>query len=212
MPIFDTMSLSSQLLEKAVDQLATLPGIGRRTATRLALDLLRREPDQVRRFTESIQNLSDNVQYCNECCNISDSAICDICSDPTRDRSLICVVQDIRDVVAIEGSKQYKGLYHVLGGVISPLEGISPEDLNTRELLERAEQEGTKEVVLAMDGSVEGDTTCYYLFKHLQTRGVMVSVIARGLSVGGELEHADEITLGRSIMDRIPYEKNLSRT
>lgn len=206
------MTLSSRLLEKAVDQLATLPGIGRRTATRLALDILRREPDAVKRFTESIQNLSDQVQYCKSCCNISDSEICDICADPSRDRSVICVVQDIRDVVAIESSKQFRGLYHVLGGVISPLDGIGPEDLNARELFDRAASGETKEIVLAMDGSVEGDTTCYYLFKHLESRGVLVSVIARGLSVGGELEHADEVTLGRSIMDRIPYEKNLSRS
>ena len=195
-----------------MDQLASLPGIGRRTATRLALDLLRREPGSVKRFTESIQNLKDNVKYCGVCCNISDQDVCEICVDPSRDRSLICVVGDIRDVVAIESSKQYKGLYHVLGGVISPLDGIGPEDLNTRQLFERAGQESTTEVVLAMDGSVEGDTTCYYLYKHLQTYGVLVSVIARGLSVGGELEHADEITLGRSIADRIPYEKNLSRS
>ena len=205
------MSFSSDLLEKAVDQLASLPGIGRRTATRLALDLLRREPDSVRRFTSSIQSLRDHVKYCSDCCNISDSERCEICSDHGRDRSLICVVSDIRDVVAIENSKQYNGLYHVLGGVISPLDGIGPEDLHAKELFERSELDDVKEIVLALDGSVEGDTTCFYLFKHLDTRGVNVSVIARGLSVGGELEHADEVTLGRSITDRIPYEKNLSR-
>ncbi len=205
------MSFSSELLERAVDQLASLPGIGRRTATRLALDLLRREPDAVSRFTTSIQSLRDRVKYCINCCNISDSEQCEICADPGRDHALICVVSDIRDVVAIESSKQYSGLYHVLGGVISPLDGVGPEDIHAKELFARAEQEEVKEVVLAMDGSVEGDTTCFYLFKHLDTRGVKVSVIARGLSVGGELEHADEVTLGRSIARRIPYEKNLSR-
>lgn len=205
------MSFSSDLLEKAVEQLATLPGIGKRTATRLALDLLRRDASAVKRFTSSIQALRDEVNYCSNCCNISDTSVCSICSDPGRDTGLICVVSDIRDVVAIENSKQFSGVYHVLGGVISPLDGIGPEELNTKELFDRCSSEQVREVIFALDGSVEGDTTSFYLFKHLEARDMKVSVIARGLSVGGELEHADEITLGRSISDRVPYERKFDR-
>ncbi|MCB0794895.1 MAG: recombination protein RecR [Flavobacteriales bacterium] len=206
------MTLPSTLLENAVDQLATLPGIGRRTATRLALDLLRREPEAVRRFAMAIHELREKVRYCDECCTISDSPICGICSAPMRDRSLICVVEDIRDVVAFENTRQYNGLYHVLGGVISPMDGIGPEDLNMAKLLERAGNGEVKEVILALSATLEGDTTCFYLNKRLKERGAIVSVIARGISVGGELEHVDELTLGRSIMDRKPYGAGSSGT
>ena len=205
------MSLSSQLLENAVDQLATLPGIGRRTAMRLALDLLRREQHEVARFSEAIRNLRDNVRYCEECCNISDRAVCDICANPARDRSLICVVEDIRDVIAIENTRQYKGLYHVLGGVISPMDGLGPDDLNTKELFTRIAKGGVQEVVLALGATLEGDTTGFYLNRKLAEHDVQVSVIARGISIGGELEQVDEITLGRSIADRKPYEQSVKR-
>ncbi len=212
------MSLSSTLLEHAVDQLATLPGIGRRTAMRLALDLLRREPDEVVRFSEAIKRMRADVRYCEVCCNISDEPRCGICRDPNRDATLICVVEDIRDVIAIENTRQFKGLYHVLGGVISPMDGIGPDDLHTRELMERVQEEqvtpgGAKvrEVVLALGGTLEGDTTCFYLNRKLHERGVLVTTIARGISVGSDLDQADELTLGRSIADRKPYEQSVKR-
>ena len=199
------MSLSSVLLEEAVDQLATLPGIGRRTAMRLALDLLRREPQEVARFAESVRNLREKVRYCAECCNISDEPTCRICSDPARDHGLVCVVEDIRDVIAIENTRQFKGIYHVLGGVISPMDGIGPDELHTQELFARVERGGIREVVLALGATIEGDTTAFYLNRRLKERQVLVTSIARGISVGGDLDQADEVTLGRSIADRKPY-------
>lgn len=205
------MSSSSQLLEQAVDQLSTLPGIGRRTAMRMALDLLRRDTAAVQRFAEAVRKLREEVRYCQDCCNISDQPICGICSDKARDRGLICVVEDIRDVIAIENTRQYKGLYHVLGGVISPMDGIGPEDLRINRLLERADSGEVREAVLALSATLEGDTTCFYLNKRLQERGVAVSMIARGISIGGDLEHVDELTLGRSIADRKPYEQSVRR-
>ena len=205
------MSLSSSLLENAVDQLATLPGIGRRTAMRLALELLRREAHEVVRFAEAIRALRENVRYCERCCNISDKPVCEICANPARDNGLICVVEDIRDVIAIENTRQFKGLYHVLGGVISPMDGIGPEDLHTRELMDRVQQGGVREIVLALGGTLEGDTTGFYLNRKLNELGVLVTTIARGISVGADLDQADEITLGRSIADRKPYEQSVKR-
>ncbi len=205
------MSLSSTLLENAVDQLATLPGVGRRTAMRLALDLLRRDTQKVVRFAEAVRALRENVRYCERCCNISDNPVCEICANPARDASLICVVEDIRDVIAIENTRQFKGLYHVLGGVISPMDGIGPDDLHTRELMDRVHQGGVREVLLALGGTLEGDTTGFYLNRKLAEQGVMVTTIARGISVGAELDQADEITLGRSIADRKPYEQSVKR-
>jgi recombination protein RecR len=205
------MALSSPLLEQAVDQLATLPGVGRRTAMRFALELLRREPAEVVRLSESIRRLREEVRFCQECCNISDRAVCEICSDPNRDRSLVCVVEDIRDVIAIENTRQFRGLYHVLGGVINPMEGIGPDDLHTRELFDRVQQGGLREVVLALGGTLEGDTTSFYLNRRLGEAAVLVTTIARGISVGTDLDQADELTLGRSIADRKPYEHHLKR-
>ncbi len=207
------MSHSSALLEAAVDQLATLPGIGRRTAMRLALDLLRREPHEVARFSEAIRRMRDEVRFCVECCNISDEPTCAICRDPNRDGSTICVVEDIRDVIAIENTRQYKGRYHVLGGVISPMDGIGPDDLNTRQLMDRIHSGDTKvrEVILALGTTLEGDTTGFYLNRRLAEQQVAVSILARGLSVGGDLSTADELTLGRSITDRKPYEQGAKR-
>lgn len=208
------MTLSSALLDRAVDQLATLPGIGRRTAMRLALELLRREPHDVARFTEAIRRMREELRRCDTCCNISDEARCAICSDPRRDAALICVVEDIRDVIAIEATRQYNGLYHVLGGVISPMDGLGPDDLNTNELMERV-RNGTpdrvREVVLALGGTLEGDTTAFYLNRRLQELGVLITTIARGISVGTNLDQADEATLGRSIADRKPYEQSVRR-
>lgn len=205
------MSLSSALLETAVDQLATLPGIGRRTAMRLALDLLRREQHEVARFSEAIRRMRDEVRFCDVCCNISDEPRCAICRDPNRDEGLICVVEDIRDVIAIENTRQYKGRYHVLGGVISPMDGIGPDDLNTRQLMERIHQGTVREVILALGTTLEGDTTGFYLNRKVSEQRVAVTMLARGLSVGGDLSNADELTLGRSIADRKPYEQGLKR-
>lgn len=211
------MSASSVLLENAVDQLATLPGIGRRTAMRLALELLRREQHEVARFTEAIRRMRDELRRCDTCCNISDEARCAICSDPRRDASLICVVEDIRDVIAIEATRQFNGLYHVLGGVISPMDGLGPDDLNTAELLARVRAGSlgggapVREVVLALGGTLEGDTTAFYLNRRLHDAGILVTTIARGISVGANLDQADEATLGRSIMDRKPYEQSMKR-
>ena len=205
------MASSSTLLENAVDQLSTLPGIGRRTAMRMALHLLRRETHEVVRFSEAVRRLREEVRYCSECCNISDEPVCHICANPARDGATVCVVEDVRDVVAIENTRQFKGLYHVLGGVISPMDGIGPEDLNTRQLVERVARGGVLEVVLALGATLEGDTTGFYLNRRLKEQGVQVSQIARGISVGGELENVDEVTLGRSIMDRKPYEQSVKR-
>ena len=205
------MSLSSALLEAAVDQLATLPGIGRRTAMRLALDLLRREKHEVNRFSEAIRRMRDEVRFCEVCCNISDEPRCAICRDPNRNESVVCVVEDIRDVIAIENTRQYKGRYHVLGGVISPMDGIGPEDLNTRQLMDRVQAGGITEVILALGTTLEGDTTGFYLNRKLPQQGVMGTMLARGLSVGGDLSNADELTLGRSIADRKPYEQSAKR-
>lgn len=205
------MTLSSALLEQAVDQLATLPGIGRRTAMRLALDLLRRDPQEVARFADAIRRMREELRQCEVCCNISDAPRCAICADPRRDSGLVCVVEDIRDVIAIEATRQFTGLYHVLGGVISPMDGIGPDDLNTQQLLDRVQGGGVLEVVLALGGSLEGDTTSFYLNRRLAERGVLVTAIARGISVGAALDQADEVTLGRSIADRKPYEQGLKR-
>jgi recombination protein RecR len=199
------VSFSSALLEQAVDQLATLPGIGKRTAMRLALDLLRRDATEVHRFTDAVRALRDQVQYCEVCCNISDRPKCSICNDPARDAGLICVVEDIRDVIAIENTRQFKGVYHVLNGVISPMDGIGPDELNIRQLVERVQAGGVHEVLLALVASLEGDTTAFFLNRKLQPLGVRLTTIARGISVGGELDQADELTLGRSITDRKPY-------
>ena len=185
-----------------MDQLATLPGIGRRTATRLALDLLRREPEAVRRFAMAIHELREKVRYCDECCTISDSPICGICSAPMRDRSLICVVEESKDVVAIERTREFTGRYHVLGGAISPMDGIGPEQLRIRELMGRLASGEVTEVILAMDPNVEGDATAAYLSRFLKDMDIKVTRLASGLPVGGDLEYADEVTLGRAFAGR----------
>lgn len=205
------MALSSALLDQAVDQLATLPGIGKRTAMRMALDLLRRDVPEVVRFSEAVRRLREEVVYCKDCCNISDQPVCSICADPRRDRSLVCVVEDIRDVIAIENTHQFKGLYHVLGGVISPMDGVGPDNLHTKELMERVAQGGVKEVVLALGATLEGDTTSFFLHRKLADAGVLVSMIARGISIGGDLDQVDEVTLGRSIADRKPYQNSVRK-
>ena len=196
----------SQLLEKAVSEFAKLPGIGRKTALRLVLWMLRQEDEQVEQFAEAIQKMKQEVKYCEVCHNISDADVCPICSDPKRDRSTVCVVENIQDVMAIENTQQYHGLYHVLGGVISPMDGIGPGDIEIESLVGRVAEGGVKEVILALSPTMEGDTTNFYIFRKLSGFDTKVSVIARGVSVGNELEYTDEVTLGRSIMNRTPFE------
>lgn len=203
------MEFKSKLLNEAVEQMATLPGIGKRTALRLVLHLLNKRKEEVDLFSNSFTNLKSNIKFCKECFNISDLDICHICSNTNRDKSIICVVQDIRDILAIESTLQYKGVYHVLGGIISPMDGIGPDDLNIDELVERAKEYTVKEVILALSATMEGDTTNFYLFKKLNNANVSVSVIARGIGVGNELEYTDEITLGRSILHRSLFESSI---
>lgn len=195
----------STLLEKAVNEFAKLPGVGRKTAMRLVLHLLRQDTDVVEAFGNAIVTLKREVKYCKVCHNISDTDVCSICSNSQRDASVICVVESIRDVMAVEATQQYRGLYHVLGGVISPMDGIGPSDLQIESLVQRVVSGGVQEVVLALSTTMEGDTTNFYIYRKLANMGVKLSVIARGISVGDELEYADEVTLGRSILNRTPF-------
>jgi recombination protein RecR len=197
----------SQLLEKAVSEFSRLPGIGRKTALRLVLWMLRQDDADVDKFAEAVSRLKHEVRYCSVCHNISDSDVCPICSDPSRDASTVCVVENIQDVMAIENTQQYRGLYHVLGGIISPMDGIGPSDLEIDSLIERVKAGGVNEVILALSPTMEGDTTNFYLYRKLAPTGVKVSVIARGVAVGNELEYTDEVTLGRSIMNRTLFEE-----
>ena len=197
----------SQLLEQAVQEFSKLPGIGRKTALRLVLHLLRQDDDDVLQFTEAVARMKQEVQYCHVCHNISDSNLCPICSDPRRDAQTICVVENIQDVMAVENTQQFHGLYHVLGGVISPMDGIGPSDLEIESLVERVKEGGVKEVILALSSTMEGDTTNFYIFRKLAPfTDVKLSIIARGISVGDELEYTDEVTLGRSILNRTPFD------
>lgn len=198
---------SSILLEKAVDELAKLPGIGRKTALRLALHLLGEEKAVTDSLSQSLLNMRNNIVLCKRCYNISDEEQCSICSNPKRDNDLLCVVADMRDVMAIERTGSYNGLYHVLGGVIDPINGISPNDLRIKELVERSINESFREIILALPATIEGDTTNYYIFKMLQHFEGQVTTIAKGISVGDALEFADEVTLGRSIKNRIPFNR-----
>ena len=198
----------SQLLEKAVAEFAKLPGVGRKTALRLVLWLLRQEDEEAELFAEAVRRLKQEVKYCKTCHNISDTDLCPICADPKRDSSLVCVVENIQDVMAIENTQQYHGLYHVLGGVISPMDGLGPSDIEIDSLVSRVAEGQVKEVILALSPTMEGDTTNFYIFRKLAGYEVKVSVIARGVSVGNELEYTDEVTLGRSIMNRTPFNSN----
>ena len=204
------MNYSSKLLEKAVEEFAKLPGIGKKTALLLVLNLLNREVDDVTRFATAITSLSEEIRFCKKCHNISDIEICQLCSNPSRDNSTLCVVEDIRDVMAIENTQQYKGLYHVLGGVISPMDGIGPKHLNIESLIDKVNSGEVKEIIFALSTTMEGDTTNFYIFKKLKETSVKVSTIARGIAFGDELEYADEITLGRSIANRLPYESSIN--
>jgi recombination protein RecR len=195
----------SALLEKAVSEFAKLPGIGRKTAMRLVLHLLRQDTATVEALGQSLITLKHEVKYCRVCHNISDTDLCQICASPTRDSSLVCVVENIRDVMAVENTQQFRGLYHVLGGVISPMDGVGPSDLQIDSLVARVEAGGIDEIILALSPTMEGDTTNFYIYRKLAHTGVKLTVIARGISVGDELEYTDEVTLGRSIMARVPF-------
>jgi recombination protein RecR len=197
----------SRLLENAVNEFASLPGIGRKTAYRLVMNLLKKDPVDVERFGQSIISLRNEVHYCSRCNNISDTEICSICSDARRDKSLICVVENIQDVMAIENTRQYRGLYHVLGGVISPVDGIGPSELKIDSLEDKVKAGGIKEVILALSTTMEGDTTNYYLFRKLNKYDLSITALARGVAIGDELEYTDEITLGKAISNRNPYQQ-----
>ncbi len=199
--------LPSSLLEKAVSEFSKLPGIGRKTALRLMLHLLRQPAANVDALTQAVSRMRHEVRYCSVCHNISDTEVCPICSDQHRDRSIICVVENIQDVMAVENTQQFHGLYHVLGGVISPVDGVGPSDLQIASLVERAAQDEVKEVILALGSTMEGDTTNFYISRKLAPYDVALTVLARGISVGDELEYADEVTLGRSIINRTPFNK-----
>lgn len=197
--------LNSQWLEKAVAELSKLPGIGRKTALRLALHLLRKAPEDARDLGEAIIQMRENISYCTRCHNISEEEVCPICNDSRRDQKTLCVVENVKDVITIESTHQYSGLYHVLGGLISPLDGIAPSDIEIESLVERVKNEEIDEVILALSPTIEGDTTNFYIFRKLGTLPVKITMLARGLSVGNELEYADELTLGKSIQNRIPF-------
>lgn len=199
------MTFSSKLIEKAVEAFASLPGIGRKTALRLVLHLLKQDKNLTVQFAGALTAMREGIRECRNCHNLADEEVCHLCSDARRDHSLVCVVETVRDLMAIEDTGQYRGLYHVLGGVISPIEGVGPADLNMDSLLQRVQEGQIREVIMAVSPTIEGETTVYYLSKKLQALGIQVSAIARGVAFGGELEYADELTLGRSIVARVPY-------
>ena len=199
------MEIPSVYLERAVGQFAQLPGIGRKTAMRLVLHLLKREPQDVQAFAQSLSELVENVRYCRTCHNLSDEEECSICQNAKRDHTTVCVVESIQDVMAIEATQQYLGVYHVLGGIISPMDGIGPQDLEIQSLVERVQQGGISEVILALSPTMEGDTTCFYIFRKLAGSEVAVTTLARGVAQNDQLHYTDEVTLGRSIIDRRPF-------
>ncbi|MEM8509032.1 MAG: recombination mediator RecR [Bacteroidota bacterium] len=203
------MEFSSKLLENAVYEMSQLPGIGKRTALRLVLHLLRQPEERSRELSAAILRLREEVNFCKSCYNISDGEHCEICSNPKRDSSIICVVEDIRDVMAIENTGQFQGRYHVLGGKISPMEGVGPQDLKIKPLVEKVMKGEVRELIFALSSTMEGDTTNFYIYKQLEGTGVATSTIARGIAVGDELEYADEVTLGRSIINRVPFERSI---
>lgn len=203
------MNPSSQLLQKAATEINRLPGIGSKTALRLALHLLRQDEDRVEALAESLVKMRRGVHYCSVCHNICDDVQCEICSNPSRDGSIVCVVENVQDVMAIENTMQYRGLYHVLGGVISPMDGVGPGDLQIESLVSRVEAGGVEEVILALSPTIEGDTTNFYIYRKLEETGVSVSVIARGIAQNDELQYTDELTLGRAIAGRVPFNRSL---
>lgn len=200
-------SLSSKLLENAVEQFAALPGIGHKTALRFALHVLRQSPEDVKKFSNALLALKTEIQECKYCHNIADSDICEICGNPQRDATTICVVENIKDILAIEATGQYKGVYHVLGGIISPMDGIGPSDLHINSLIERVTNHSVHEIIFALRATIEGDTTGYYIYKKLPKRDkITISTLAKGIAIGNDLEYTDELTLGRSIVNRVKFE------
>jgi recombination protein RecR len=204
------MEFSSKLLERAVNEMSMLPGIGKRTALRLVLHLLKQNKDQTTFLTQALTAMREEIKFCESCHNISDSILCEICSNPARNHKVVCVVEDIRDVMAIENTNQYRGIYHVLGGKISPVDGIGPSQLKIQTLVDKVKAAKLTEIIFALSSTMEGDTTNFYIYKQIKDFDITTSTIARGISVGDELEYADEITLGRSILQRIPFEKSFS--
>lgn len=205
------MHFHSRLIEEAVDQMASLPGVGRKTALRLVLHLLSRDPGDVERFARSFTELRNGIRNCTVCHNLSDSQLCSVCADDRRDHGLVCVVETIRELLAIEATGEYRGVYHVLGGVISPVDGVGPTDLSIDLLTERCNAGKVNEIIFALSTTMEGETTAFYLFRKISPSGVKVSMIARGVAIGDELQYADELTLARSIVKRQPYEHSMSR-
>ena len=201
----------SKLLENAVNEFSKLPGIGRKSALRLVLHLLRQDVEAVNYFGNSLIQLRNDIKHCKICHNISDTDICQICNNPVRNRSVICVVENIRDVMSVENTQQFNGLYHVLGGIISPMDGIGPAELEIESLVSRVEKDDIIEVILALSTTMEGDTTNFYIYRKLKDKEVKISTLARGVSVGDELEYTDEITLGRSLTNRVPYESSMGK-
>lgn len=205
------MIFSSALIENAVNEFARLPGVGKKTALRLVLHLLKQDTAQVELFSETIARMRRQIKFCRHCHNVSDEDICTICANPARQGGIVCVVESIRDVIAIENTQQFNGVYHVLGGIISPIDGIGPDQLNIHSLVERVQQQGLSEVIMALSPTIEGDTTIYYLSKKLKDLPVKITTIARGIAFGGELEYADEMTLARSLTNRLPLENYLQQ-
>ena len=205
------MEFSSKLLEKAVNEMAQLPGIGKRTALRLVLHLLKQPSEQTQFLSQALTNMRDEVKFCVNCHNISDVDVCEICSNTSRNHKIICIVEDIRDVMAIENTNQFRGIYHVLGGKISPIDGVGPSQLNITTLVEKVKFGNIEEIIFALSSTMEGDTTNFYIFKQIKDFNIKASTIARGIAVGDELEYADEVTLGRSIVQRVPFENTLKR-
>jgi recombination protein RecR len=203
------MEFSSKLLEKAVNEVSQLPGIGKRTALRLVLHLLKQPVEQTQFLSQALTTMREEIKFCKNCHNISDVEVCEICNNPARNNKIICVVEDVRDVMAIENTNQFKGIYHVLGGKISPIDGIGPSQLNISSLVEKVKLGQTEELIFALSSTMEGDTTNFYIFKQIKDFDVKTSTIARGIAVGDELEYADEVTLGRSILNRVPFENSL---
>lgn len=203
------MEFSSKLIEKAVNEMSQLPGIGKRTALRLVLHILKQPKEQTTFLAQALVTMREKIKYCNSCHNISDREICEICSNTSRNHQIICVVEDIRDVMAIENTGQFRGIYHVLGGKISPIDGVGPSQLTINKLVEKAKNGQIKEIIFALSSTMEGDTTNFYIYKQIANLSIIVSTIARGIAVGDELEYADEVTLGRSILQRVPFEKSL---
>jgi recombination protein RecR len=205
------MEFSSKLLEKAVNEMAQLPGIGKRTALRLVLHLLKQPKEQTQFLSNALTTMREEIKFCNSCHNISDVDLCEICNNPNRNHNIVCVVEDVRDVMAIENTNQFKGVYHVLGGKISPIDGVGPSQLNISSLVEKAKTGAIEEFIFALSSTMEGDTTNFYIYKQIKDLSIKTSTIARGIAVGDELEYADEVTLGRSILHRVPFENSMNK-